>query len=154
MSEKPTETTELNSWELTDSDQQLMSLQVTELGHLYVGDSCVAWSLHGASSRGTRICPCCMSCFLETIPCGGMSYSALMQGRWAWSCVKFICLALWVSGGLGVGRRWGKRTGEEGGKSVVGMQNKLRFKNKSRQPLQSALVGNCLRAHGDFQPIG
>lgn len=80
MSEKPTETAELNSWELTDSDQQLMSLQVTELGHLYVGDSCVAWSLHGASSSGTRICPCCTSCFLETIPYGGMPYLALMQG--------------------------------------------------------------------------
>ena len=80
MAEKPTETAELNTWALTDSGQQLRSLQVTELGHLYVGDSCVAWSVHGASSSGIRVCPCCMSCFLETIPYDAMPYSALMQG--------------------------------------------------------------------------
>ena len=66
-----------NSWAL---DQQLCTFQGTKLGTLYVGDSCVAWCIWGASA--------------ELILYDGMSCSALMQGRGAWAYLNLMVQAL------------------------------------------------------------
>ena len=57
MSGKATERADLSSWGLTVSGRQLDSWLETDLGPLHLGNSCVAWSVCGGPSSGTRTCP-------------------------------------------------------------------------------------------------
>ena len=50
MTEKLTETADLNMWKLMDSEPT-GSLHETDLDPLHVCDSCVSWSLHRAPSN-------------------------------------------------------------------------------------------------------
>ena len=51
---EPTETADLSSWELMDSEPT-GSLHETDLGPLHVFDSCVSWSLCKAPSNENRL---------------------------------------------------------------------------------------------------
>lgn len=62
MMGKHTLTITESSWIL---NQQLGSLYGTELGPLYVGDNCMAWSVFGSLVGWTRIYLWCRSWFLS-----------------------------------------------------------------------------------------
>lgn len=101
----------------------------TNLGPLYISDSCVAWSFMGSLEMGQEPVPNAWAGSRESTPYDGMPCPALTQGRGAWSCFNFIChILLTPIGGLdtsewrrrrdglelGKEGRWGG--GEEGGK--------------------------------------
>lgn len=54
--------------ELMDYEQQLWSQPATYLGPLHVCNTCVAWSVCGASSSGLRTCPGYLGCLGNIFP--------------------------------------------------------------------------------------
>lgn len=78
--------------ELMDYEQQLWSQPATYLGPLHVCNTCVAWSVCGASSSGLRTCPGYLGCLgnifpvLVWLPCPDLT-----QWGGTRSCLSQMC---------------------------------------------------------------
>lgn len=106
MKGEPTETANLSSWELMDSEPD-KSLHGTNPGPLPVCDSCVAWSVCKALSNEIRTCPWYLAGFWEPLPQAGLP--SLDAGGGAWSYL--MCPALFKPMGGLLLSEWRRRSG-------------------------------------------